>query len=111
MIPPGTDTPANGFGISVSRTHGQTTVKTALGNWVDSAVIPLIWDFVEPMTGIEPAHSAWEVDSVCLLEFLAIRSGQALEADQALTCKDAATQVHESPQPFGNVWWRVSADL
>jgi hypothetical protein len=23
---------------------------------------PLIWYFVEPMTGIEPAYSAWEAD-------------------------------------------------
>ena len=34
------------------------------------------WSEVEPMTGIEPAYSAWEVDSGRLLE---------------------STEVHESP--------------
>jgi hypothetical protein len=33
---------------------------------VFGAEIALICDFVEPMMGIEPAYSAWEVDSTSL---------------------------------------------
>ena len=53
---------ANGFGASVSPGDGQTTVKIAFSASLDRVNMLLSWGVVEPMTGIEPAYSAWEAD-------------------------------------------------
>ena len=53
---------ANGFGITVSQAHGQTTVKSHSRRMASLVEKSLIWCFVEPMTGIEPAYSAWECE-------------------------------------------------
>jgi len=37
--------------------------------------------FVEPMTGIEPAYSAWEVDSTRLLPSAAVRRDPVVVAE------------------------------
>jgi hypothetical protein len=36
--------------------------KWPFGVWLGWADMPLTWRSVEPMTGIEPAYSAWEAD-------------------------------------------------
>jgi hypothetical protein len=54
--------PANASQLGVRRDHGRTTVKQTLivlVRWLD---MPLGCGFLEPMTGIEPAYSAWEAD-------------------------------------------------
>jgi hypothetical protein len=55
--------PANRFGVSVSRTDGQTTVREWFRVLAAAIRSALSCDFVEPMTGIEPAYSAWEAIS------------------------------------------------
>jgi hypothetical protein len=40
--------------------------------WVWLAYLPLNRCLVEPMTGIEPAYSAWEVDSARLRAFTGV---------------------------------------
>jgi len=58
--------PANASQLGVRRDHGRTTVKQTLivlVRWLD---MPLGCGFLEPMTGIEPAYSAWEDDSTRL---------------------------------------------
>ena len=51
------------FWVRFSPTGGQTTVKNCSRDSASSADTTPTCGFVEPMTGIEPAYSAWEVDS------------------------------------------------
>lgn len=51
-------TPANGFGLRVSPTDGQIEHSRR----IDVAEYIVELRFMEPMTGIEPAYSAWEAD-------------------------------------------------
>ena len=53
---------ANGFGRANSPTPGQTTVKKGLWRVAEISDCPAELVFFEPMTGIEPAYSAWEAD-------------------------------------------------
>jgi hypothetical protein len=61
-LAPPNDKSANDNRMCVSRGHGQAAVKksglTAIRN-TDSG---FNCGYVEPMTGIEPAYSAWEAD-------------------------------------------------
>jgi hypothetical protein len=54
--------PENAFGIGASPSHGQTTVKNGARRLARKVDRSLTCGDVEPMTGIEPAYSAWEAD-------------------------------------------------
>jgi hypothetical protein len=51
------------FRAGVSRSDGQTPVKTDSWKALVRAIMALNRIFVEPMTGIEPAYSPWEANS------------------------------------------------
>ena len=57
-----TSTASNSFRAGASPRHGQTTVKIGLAASLGWLHMPLTCGDVEPMTGIEPAYSAWEAD-------------------------------------------------
>ena len=61
MIWPG-GVPANGFQGGCPHGERQDSDKIGLGGLSDRPVMALNCGFVEPMTGIEPAYSAWEAD-------------------------------------------------
>jgi hypothetical protein len=48
--------------MDVAQGDGQTTVKNCSRDSASSADTTPTCGFVEPMTGIEPAYSAWEAD-------------------------------------------------
>jgi len=48
--------------LRVSSIDGQATVKSTILAATTLLGIPLNCGFSEPMTGIEPAYSAWEAD-------------------------------------------------
>jgi hypothetical protein len=55
-------------------TPGQTTIKKGLvAGQLRSRIALLAWRLVEPMTGIEPAYSAWEAD-VLPLNYIGLTS-------------------------------------
>jgi hypothetical protein len=49
-------------GVSVSPGHRQDSAKSGLSDWFGGLDTALNCGYVEPMTGIEPAYSAWEAD-------------------------------------------------
>ena len=57
-----TSTASNGFRAGASPSHGQTPVKIGLVASLSWSRTPFTCGDMEPMTGIEPAYSAWEAD-------------------------------------------------
>jgi hypothetical protein len=55
--------PANDFGLASRRVTVKPRSRMVVGESGEAPYGPLICVSVEPMTGIEPAYSAWEVDS------------------------------------------------
>jgi hypothetical protein len=49
-------------GQPLRRPTGRRRSRIAFGDVIKRADRSLTWQFVEPMTGIEPAYSAWEAD-------------------------------------------------
>jgi hypothetical protein len=57
------------------------------------------------MTGIEPAYSAWEADSMRLLPFVGVRPVLVPRLRiWPLSCGNVATEAHRSPYPYIGVW-------
>jgi hypothetical protein len=48
--------------LRLPRIDGQATVEMLRGDYRGHTEVPFTRSFVEPMTGIEPAYSAWEAD-------------------------------------------------
>ena len=54
--------PANDFGLASRRVTVKPRSRMVVGESGEAPYVPLICVSVEPMTGIEPAYSAWEAD-------------------------------------------------
>ena len=55
--------PANDFGLASRRVTVKPRSRMVFDEAGETPYVSLICGSVEPMTGIEPAYSAWEVDS------------------------------------------------
>ena len=67
--------------MGVSPNHGQDTAKVSDRPILGGLNSALTCSFVEPMTGIEPAYSAWEADVLPLnyIGMVALTCGNAVQ--------------------------------